>query len=305
MLSIQQMQYIVALSEEQQFQKASERCFVTQPTLSMQIKKAEEELGHLIFDRSSSPLKLTNFGINLLPILREILSENEKIKLLKDKQNNQFVEEIRLGVIPTIAHFLVPSMFGIWQNELENVKLSIEELKTTELIEALERKEIDLAILAGPHYDPRLRTIPLFNEEILIYCPSIEGSEISLEELQNLHPWLLSKGNCLRTQMIHFCKLNDGVSDAWNYQGGNIDLLTKMVDQNGGYTLVPENIDLEGKTENLKHLTSSLGVPAREIIGLYPERSIKKESVERILREIQFKYGTNRKLEHYNLLSWK
>jgi LysR family hydrogen peroxide-inducible transcriptional activator len=305
MLSIQQMQYIVALSEEQQFQKASERCFVTQPTLSMQIKKAEEELGHLIFDRSSSPLKLTNFGINLLPILREILSENEKIKLLKDKQNNQFVEEIRLGVIPTIAHFLVPSMFGIWQNELENVKLSIEELKTTELIEALERKEIDLAILAGPHYDPRLRTIPLFNEEILIYCPSIEGSEISLEELQNLHPWLLSKGNCLRTQMIHFCKLNDGVSDAWNYQGGNIDLLTKMVDQNGGYTLVPENIDLEGKTENLKHLTSSLGVPAREIIGLYPERSIKKESVERILREIQFKYSTNRKLEHYNLLSWK
>jgi LysR family hydrogen peroxide-inducible transcriptional activator len=305
MLSIQQMQYIVALSEEQQFQKASERCFVTQPTLSMQIKKAEEGLGHLIFDRSNSPLKLTNFGTNLLPIIREILSENEKIKLLKNKQNNQFIEEIRIGIIPTIAHFLVTSMFGIWQKELENVKLSIEELKTTELIEALERKEIDLAILAGPHYDPRIRTIPLFKEEILIYCPSIEGEEISLEELQNLHPWLLSKGNCLRTQMIHFCKLNDGVYDAWNYQGGNIDLLTKMVDQNGGYTLVPENIELKGKTENLKHLTSSLGVPAREIIGLYPERSIKKENVERILREIQFKYGTNHKLEHYNLLSWK
>ena len=305
MLSIQQMQYIVALSEEQQFQKASERCFVTQPNLSMQIKKAEEELGHLIFDRSNSPLKLTNFGTDLLPILREILSENEKIKLLKDRKSNHFVEEIRIGIIPTIAHFLVPAMFGIWQKELENAKLSIEELKTTELIDALERKEIDLAILAGPHYDSRLRTIPLFNEEILIYCPTIHGLEISLEELQNLHPWLLSKGNCLRTQMIHFCKLNDGISDAWNYQGGNIELLTKMVDQNGGYTLVPENVKLEGKSENLKHLTSSLGVPAREIIGLYPERSIKKENVERILREIQFKYGINKKLEHYNLLSWK
>jgi hypothetical protein len=78
-----------------------------------------------------------------------------------------------------------------------------------------------------------------------------------------------------------------------------------MVDQNGGYTLVPENVQLEGKTEKLKHLVSSLGVPAREIIGLYPERSIKKENVERILREIQLKYGLNKKLEHYNLLSWK
>jgi len=305
MLSIQQMHYIVVLSEELQFQKASERCYVTQPTLSMQIKKAEEQLEHLIFDRSSYPLKLTNFGINLLPILREILNENEKIKLLKERVNGSFVEEIKIGVIPTIAHYLVPDMFGIWQESLTNVKLSIEEMKTTELIEAMEHKEIDIAILAGPHYDPRLRTIPLFNEEILIYCPTINGNEISLEELQNLHPWLLSKGNCLRTQMIHFCKLNDGVSDEWNYQGGNIDLLTKMVDKNGGYTLVPENVQLEGKAEKLKHLVSSLGVPAREIIGLYPERSIKKENVERILREIQLKYGLNKKLEHYNLLSWK
>jgi LysR family hydrogen peroxide-inducible transcriptional activator len=140
-----------------------------------------------------------------------------------ERVNGSFVEEIKIGVIPTIAHYLVPDMFGIWQESLTNVKLSIEEMKTTELIEAMEHKEIDIAILAGPHYDPRLRTIPLFNEEILIYCSTINGNEISLEELQNLHPWLLSKGNCLRTQMIHFCKLNDGVSDEWNYQGGNID----------------------------------------------------------------------------------
>jgi LysR family hydrogen peroxide-inducible transcriptional activator len=117
MISLQQMQYIVILSEELQFQKASDRCFVTQPTLSMQLKKAEEQLGYAIFDRSTSPLSLTDFGKQLLPILREILSENDKIKLLKDRQNNIFVEEIKIGVIPTVAHYLVPTMFEKWKKK--------------------------------------------------------------------------------------------------------------------------------------------------------------------------------------------
>lgn len=304
MISLQQMQYIVILSEELQFQKASDRCFVTQPTLSMQLKKAEEQLGYAIFDRSTSPLSLTDFGKQLLPILREILSENDKIKLLKDRQNNIFVEEIKIGVIPTVAHYLVPTMFEKWKKNTGALKLSIEEMKTTELLVAIENKEIDVAILAGPHYDPKLRTTLLFSEEILIYCPEIQTDTISLEELQSLHPWLLSKGNCLRTQMIHFCKLEENQTDEWNYQGGNIELLTKMVDQNGGYTLVPENIELTNNTNNLKHLTSSLGVPAREIIAIYPQRTMKQESIEKLLRETQLQYG-QKQLGQYNLLSWK
>lgn len=306
MLSIQQMQYILTLSEEQQFQKASEKCFVTQPTLSMQIKKAEDTLGQFIFDRSTNPLSLTNFGKKLLPVIREILNENEKIKWLAEKQSGGFSEEIKMGIIPTVSSYLVPKMFRTWKSTLENVTLSIEEMKSEEILEAFEKKEIDVAIMAGPHYDPKLRTIPLFSEEILVYCPSIETPNIQLEDLHALHPWLLSKGNCLRTQMIHFCQIQTGESrDEWNYQGGNIELLIEMVNQNGGYTLIPENYSLQNGKEHLKKVESPAGIPAREIIALYPSRTIKQEKTEQIIREVQLAFLQQRNFASLNVLNWR
>jgi LysR family hydrogen peroxide-inducible transcriptional activator len=295
------MHYIVVLSEELQFLRASERCFVTQPTLSMQIKKAEDTLGHPIFDRSSHPLSLTPFGRELIPILREIMTENERIKWLIEKQNNQFKEEIRLGIIPTIASYLVPDLFAEWKNELPNIQLIIEELRTEELIAAIENKQIDLGILAGPYADPKLRTVPLYQEEILIYAPSIQKTTLSLSDLAELQPWLLSKGNCLRTQMIAFCQLNENMSD-WNYQGGNLDLLAEMVTQFGGYTLIPAFAKIKGEL-TLKRLESSAGFPAREAIALFSNRSIKKSSIEILLRSIQRKY--NQPTSGLNLLKWR
>ncbi len=306
MLSIQQMQYILTLSEEQQFQKASEKCFVTQPTLSMQIKKAEDMLGQFVFDRSTNPISLTAFGKKLLPIIREILNENEKIKWLSEKQSGNFSEEIKVGIIPTVSSYLIPKMFGTWKNALENVTLSIEEMKSEEILEAFDKKELDVAIMAGPHYDPKLRTIPLFSEEILVYCPSINTTTIQLEDLHQLHPWLLSKGNCLRTQMIHFCQLNtSNQPDEWNYQGGNMELLIEMVNQNGGYTLIPENYSLQNGKEHLKHVESAAGIPAREIIALYPSRTIKQEKTEQLIREVQLAFLQQREATSMNVLNWR
>jgi LysR family hydrogen peroxide-inducible transcriptional activator len=306
MLSIQQMHYILVLSEELQFQRASERCFVTQPTLSMQVKKAEELLGHAIFDRSRNPIELTPFGSSLLPIIREVVNETNKIDHLLERMNGNYKEVIKIGVIPTIASYLVPDMFQKWQERIGNVQLIIEELKTEELILVLERKEIDLAILAGPFNDNRLRTIPMFKEEILAYIPSCKKNEISVEELTELHPWLLSRGNCLRTQMIQFCQLKEGQEiDAWNYEGGNLELLLKMVDMNGGYSLVPEYFHLnENQRTRLKSITNGTNsVPAREIIALVPNRSIKWETIEKLIREIQFNYSRVSKSEMH-VLNW-
>ncbi|MFM6945673.1 MAG: LysR family transcriptional regulator [Flavobacteriales bacterium] len=300
------MNYIVILSEELQFQRASERCFVTQPTLSMQIKKAEDTLGYTIFDRDAQPLQLTPAGKRLLPIIREILAETEKIKYLSEQLKGNVKEEIRIGIIPTIATYLLPDLFSTWVRDFTNVRLKIKELKTTENIEALDRKELDLAIIAGPYHDPRLQTIPLYLEEICIYCPQLKTDTIHLEEIQKMHPWLLNQGNCLRTQMLHFCQLNAEQTIAdWDYEGGNLPLLLEMVDQQGGYTLIPEHFKLKtAQKTGIKKLAEPFAAPAREIIALTPNRSMKTENIKALIRSIQLYYGIKAKDKHLQVLDW-
>jgi len=306
MISIQQMQYIVTVAEERQFQRASERCFVTQPTLSMQIKKAEETLDHKIFDRSRSPLELTSYGRQLMPILRDILSEYDRIQALSDRERGVYKEQIRVAIIPTIAGYLLPDLFDEWISELDDIELTIEEMKTEEILVALEEKSIDLGILAGPVHHPRWRTNILYHEEILGYIPSMKEQTIPSSVLEMEHPWLLSKGNCLRTQMIHFCELDANSDKGWNYEGGNIELLIKMVDLHGGYTLVPEHYASSLKIEGLHKIESDElhENPAREVIAVSSNRSPKWHAMERLIRTVQLKYG-QAKRESLKLLDWK
>lgn len=305
MISIQQMQYILVLSEEQQFQRASEKCFVTQPTLSMQLKKAENSLGSTIFDRSTTPLELTPFGEQLLPIVRDILSEYSRISELTDRQKGVYKERLRIGIIPTIADYMVPDLFNKWKSVLTGVQLSIEEMKTEDLLAALDQKKVDLGILAGPVNDPKLRTSVLFQEEIMAFIPESKAKEVTTEDLGNHHPWLLTSGNCLRTQMIHFCSLNKDESDEWNYEGGNMGLLKQMVEMNGGYTLIPER-SIHDKTSDYKRIRSSIGeIPARQIIALSSNRSTKWGSVEQIIRAVQLHYGDKKDAVDLKLLSWE
>lgn len=304
MISIQQMQYILVLSEEQQFQRASEKCFVTQPTLSMQLKKAENTLGSAIFDRSTTPLELTPFGELLLPIVRDLLSEYGRISELTQKQKGVYRERLRIGIIPTVADYMVPDLFNKWKTVLPNVQLSIEEMKTEDVLIALDQKKIDVGILAGPVNDPKLRTSILFQEEILAFVPESKAKEVTTEDLSNHHPWLLTSGNCLRTQMIHFCSLNKE-SDDWNYEGGNMGLLKQMVEMNGGYTLIPER-SVADKTKDYKRIRSSIGeIPARQIIALSPNRSTKWGSIEQIIRSAQLNYKDKKDGQELKLLSWE
>lgn len=306
MISIQQMQYIVAVTEERQFQRASERCFVTQPTLSMQIKKAEESLGNRIFDRSRSPLELTEYGNELLPILRDLLTEYDRIQALGNKENGTFKEQLRIAIIPTIAGYMLPELYDVWKQELADTELMIEELKTEEILVALEEKTIDMGILAGPVHHPKWRTSVLYHEEIYAYAPQLHNGIISPTDLEKQHPWLLRKGNCLRTQMIHFCELEDSNDNGWNYEGGNIELLVKMVDMHGGYTLIPKHYsDILGKND-LKRIQSDdlQEFPAREIIAVSANRSSKWQAMERLIRSVQLKYGSPEKTP-LKLLNWQ
>jgi LysR family transcriptional regulator, hydrogen peroxide-inducible genes activator len=308
MLSLQQMQYILSLHKNRHFQRASDECFVTQPTLSMQIKKAEDELGYSIFDRSRQPIELTPFGERLLPVLMDIMNEAEKIPVITEQMKGTYKERIRLGIIPTIGSYMVPDLFSKWLERLDDIQLNIVEMKTDELLVALEKKELDAIIIAGPHSDQRYRNVPLFTEEILAYIPKFAKNEITTEELKEMRPWLLSSGNCLRSQMIRFCQLKDDTEkQEWNYEGGNLDLLLSMVDQYGGYTLVPKQHHLDPQKQHaIKRIfdPQHRHYPAREIIALSPSRSAKWPAIERIIREVQLNYGSMHSNE-FEVLEWK
>ncbi len=307
MISLQQISYVIALSEERYFQRASERCFVTQPTLSMQIKKAEETLGHAIFDRDSNPLQLTPFGQQLIPILREILAETDKIKLLSEQFNGNVKQEIRIGIIPTVAAYMLPDLFKDWIETFENIKFKITELKTPDAIEALEKKELDMAIIAGPYQDPRLRCTTLYQEEIQVYCPQIKAKQIYFEQIQQLHPWLLNKGNCLRTQMLHFCKLTESKDEKahWDYEGGNLPLLIEMVEQNGGYTLIPAHFNLNPtQKQGIKKIADIQASPGREVIALVPNRSMKMVHLEALILKIKHHYAQKKTNKNLLVLDW-
>lgn len=306
MISPQQIAYILAVAEHNSISKAAQQCYVTQPTLSMQLKKAEEVLGRAIFLRDTSKIELSDFGKALIPILRQIQGDFGAIERVQKEFEGSYTERLRIGIIPTVAPYLLLNQFEEWQRLLPNTLVYVEELKTEELLDAIEQRKIDLGILAGPVNDPTIRITPLFHEEIKVYAPSIDGDPLLVETLKELQPWLLNKGNCLRTQMMEFCELNNDLPSKWNYQGGNIEMLMRMVDQQGGYTLIPEYYSpLVSPKKGFKSIRDNQGhFPGRSIIGITPFRHNNWESMEKIIRSIQHFYNKahNKEME---LLSWR
>lgn len=307
-ISQQQISYILQLIEYKNFGKAAEACFVTQPTLSMQIKKAEEILGFQIFNRNRNPIELTSFGKKLAPILYDMQGEYEKIKRLAESNSGEIIEEIKIGIIPTVAAYMVPTLFENKEHFSKHIKWAIYELKSVEILEQLQHKKIDLGIMAGPVNDDNLSITNLYNEEILVYTSQGEKrTSIDIAELKNLQPWLLNHGNCLRTQMVHFCKLNEDRQPDWNYEGGNIEMLTQMADRYGGYTLIPAFYE---KCYSLKqayiHRLNSNNkevFPARNIIGLTSHKNKKHTDLVQLLNFIKLEYA-NQEMKKFEILSW-
>lgn len=308
-ISQQQIAYILSLIEHKNFGKAAESCFVTQPTLSMQIKKAEESLGFQVFDRKRHPIELTTFGEKLVPILYDMQAEYHKIKRLTEKQLGKNVEEIRIGIIPTVAAYFVPKLFENKAFFDEEIKFAIVELKTEDLFSELQLRKIDYGILAGPISQDNLHQTSLFNEEILIYCPEFsQKREIHVNEIKLMHPWLLNGGNCLRTQMIQFCKLSEIDYYEWNYEGGNLEMLIKMVDKYGGYTLIP-SFYVDCYDFDQKYLHSLVGdenkaVPARNIIGISSLKNAKHPVFKQLNQFIKLNFA-NLEQKKFEILSWK
>lgn len=307
-LSLQQITYLITVAEQQSFGKAAKLCYVTQPTLSMQVKKAEEVLGFSFFNRDRNPIELTTAGQQMLPLLYELKAAFQEIIRFSEQKKGIVKDELKIGIIPTIAAYMVPSLFAHKRQFSPHVNIQLLEVKSEEVLALLAAKKIDIGIMAGPVQQEELEVQPLFNEEILAFLPSEKKAKIHVSQLTNLQPWLLSAGNCLRTQMIHFCQLAENNLFDWNYEGGNLEMLLKMVQQFGGYTLVPSFYQklYQIDQKQLKHIYSEeqTKFPARNVIGLCSHRNKKRPEIQQIFQFIKKEYA-NHEGKNFEVLNWK
>ncbi len=285
MPTLTQLSYIVAVDIHRHFGKASRACHVSQPTLSMQLKKAEEELGVSIFDRSRQPIVPTTRGMIIIGQARKILSELQKLETIGKSGSAEPQGSFRLGVIPTLSPYLIPLFLPYFSKTYPKVELTIDELKTEEIISRLDLEQIDAGILVTPLGQPSIREQVLFYEPFYLFVSEsheffkkkrIKESDLSAEDI-----WLLDEGHCLRDQVIQLCgttkkrRLMPNV----HFQSSNLETLKRLVEQNSGYTLLPYLSFMQDRSSKVQSLIREFlkPIPSREVSIVFGRDHLKEE----------------------------
>lgn len=283
-MNIQQFEYILALDEHRNHVKAAKHCHVTQPTLSMMVKKLEQELNVEIFDRSSLPLKPTPTGALILEkartIIREIRSIREDIRIEKDTLDGEF----KLGIIPTLAPYLLPRFLHEFLEKHPRTSFTVIELQTQEIVTQLKTNRLDLGLIVSPLAEKEIRELPIFYEPILLYTSEkmkyFNQERVNLKSLTYDKLLLLEEGHCFRGQVENLCSsMGKKNVPQLNYQSGSFETLKGMVDNNYGYTLIPE-LAVNSKSKHVKRFTSP--EPVREISIAVHKGFIKEKLVEQL-----------------------
>lgn len=290
-MTITQLEYIVAVDNHKNFVQAADSCFITQPTLSMQIQKLEDELGVKIFDRSKQPVSTTQIGLEIIQQARTTLSEFGKIREVISCGKNDVSGEVRLGVIPTIAPYLLPLFLTEFLNKFPNIQLKIKELTTENIIKKLKDDQLDIGLLATPLHASHLNEYPVFYEELVLYVSEenalFQKKYALSEDIDPSKLWLLEEGHCLRSQIENLCELKRKVvnSNHFEYQAGSLETLKRMVERNQGITILPEmaTIDFEERQTNLIRQFAS-PAPVREV-SLVTHKNYSKMGVIKALKE--------------------
>ncbi|WP_027126491.1 hydrogen peroxide-inducible genes activator [Gelidibacter mesophilus] len=285
-MTITQLTYVLAIAEQKNFTKAAEKCFVTQPTLSTQIQKLEEELDVLIFDRSKKPIELTDVGRKIVHQARNIVNESERIQDIVDQQKGFIGGEFRIGIIPTIMPTLLPMFLKAFIKKYPKVKLKIEELTTDDIIQRIKEGHLDAAIAATPLEIENIKERVLYYEPFVGYIPEhhrlyskkkIEVSDLEIDDML-----LLEDGHCFRDGIINLCKaFKDQTDDSFQLESGSIETLIKLSNEELGMTLLPYLHTLElndNLKKNLHHFTEPS--PAREVSIIYHRSELKMQIIE-------------------------
>lgn len=271
-MTIVQLEYLLAVANYGSFSAASEKCFVTQPSLSMQIKSLEEELGVLLLDRSRKPVLPTEAGKLVIAQAREAISAFKMIKESVNEMRGEITGVLRLGVIPTIGPYLVHKFVPAFTKKYPRVELRIREMITQDIITALKRDMLDAAIMAGGTSSEDIIEEDLFDDRFWAYVSPMhplyqrKTANIRIEDIDAKSLLLLSEGNCMRDQVIELCQAQQNVSKQYNFESGSLESLTRIVDNTANMTVLPEMaIDFvpEYRRDQIKQLAK--GATSRKI----------------------------------------
>ncbi|WP_374960082.1 LysR substrate-binding domain-containing protein [Gilvibacter sp.] len=285
-MTITQLKYVLAVAEHQNFTKAAEKTFVTQPTLSMQIQKLEDQLDVLIFDRTKKPIALTEIGKKIVQQAKNIVNEADRIQDIVDQQKGFIGGEFKLGIIPTVMPTLLPMFLRNFTNKFPKVHLKIEELNTDDLIQKLDEGHLDAGIAATPLLQENIKERVLYYEPFVGYIPQqhrlASTSRITIGDLNIDDILLLEDGHCFRDGVINLCKsAKTNLDDRFQIESGSFETLVKLSEEGMGMTLLPylHTLDLgEKQKANLHHFNDP--APAREVSLIYPKSELKIQIID-------------------------
>ena len=287
-MTLTQLEYIVAVDTHRHFGLASEQCFVTQPTLSMQIQKLEEELGVRIFDRTRQPVIPTEIGTRIIGQARVILRDARMVAEIINEQKDSMTGEIRLGIIPTLAPYLLPPLFKYMHDRYPQLNLIIKEGITEDVIHELKNNRLDCGLVVTPLKDPAIKEDVLFYEELFVYVSRknalYDKKYVLANDIDPNQLWLLEEGHCFRSQILNLCELRKRSDFHFKYETGNIETLKRMVDKSDGITILPELAVMEfSKAQNRLVKRLKEPSPAREV-SLVTHRDHLKTKLIKTLR---------------------
>lgn len=291
-MTLTQLEYILAVVDTGSFSQAALQCHVTQPTLSMQIQKLEETLGVILFDRSKQPTRPTALGQIVLRQARLVIQDAERLKELVSENKGGLSGEVRLGIIPTLAPYLLPLFLKKILTAHPQLQIRIEELETHALLEKMRNNALDLGLAVSPVDDINIAVHPLFYEPFLVYVskthPLADKKSIDEKDLSQSDVLLLNEGHCFREQSLALCRKKQGASadTGFSFESGSLETLKKLVDQGSGFTLLPllAAQDVKDK-KRLKPFSST--IPTREVSLLHGPHFQRKALMKAFIEEIQ------------------
>lgn len=294
MITLTQLEYIVAIDEYRHFATAAEKCFVTQPTLSMQIKKLEDELGVIIFDRSRQPVVPTDLWAKLIEQARMTLSATQRIKEIIQEEQQEVEGTLKIGIIPTLAPYLLPVFIGPYIRKYPAVKVEVEELVSEEIIRRLKRDMLDVGLFVTPYHDEKIVERPVFYEEMLVYAHPdselLKKKEVGHEDIVTSDIWMLGNGHCFRNQVVNLCEMSASQHKnlPFEFESNSLETLMRIVDVEGGFTLIPELALQYMSPEKKKQVRSIANTkPLREVSVIYSRHFTKQRLITLLCDEIK------------------
>lgn len=291
-MTLQQLEYILAVNQFRHFAKAAEYCRVTQPTLSAMIQKLEEELDTRIFDRSQQPVCPTPVGIHIIEQAQNILVQANRIKNIIEEEKHSLTGTFKLGILPTVAPYLLPRFFPQLMKKYPDLDIRVVEMKTNDIKKALQTGEIDAGIVASLAGMEELQQTPLFYEQFFAYVSRedalFNNEVIRTSDLNGEQLWLLDKGHCFRDQLVRFCQMKSARASQLAYHLGSMETFMRMVESGKGVTFIPELAVLQlGDAQ--KELVRSFAIPCptRQVVLLTNKNFIRHTLLEVLVKEIK------------------